>query len=217
MHYLHVDSLTKTQNGVPLLNNLFISCKTGDVIALLGRNGTGKSTLLKIIFGSVKADFKFQKINTKIVKNGTLQHRRIQYLPQSNFLPKNATIKKLLTVMCAKSEVKKLYTNPHIAPYLSSQVKELSGGELRIIEVLMILNTEAAFILLDEPFNGISPINVKTISDAIREKSAFKGIVITDHNYELVLELADSIRVLKNGSLLKLKDQNQLREYGYIY
>ena len=86
----------------------------------------------------------------------------------------------------------------------------------RIIEILMILNTSAKFILLDEPFNGISPISKKGIVNMIRKKSVTKGIILTDHDYHSILTVATEIKLISNGSIYNIKDKNQLAEYGYI-
>ena len=214
MDYLHVDSITKNYASKTVLSNLFIACHTGSIIGLLGRNGTGKSTLLKIIFGSEKADFKFQKINNTIIRK---THRWISYLPQDNFLPKKIKIKTLISLFCEKNSVKELYDNEFIAPYLHCYSNELSGGEKRIIEILMILNTSAKFILLDEPFNGVSPINKKEIIKMIRKKSTTKGVILTDHDYHSILEVATEIKLLHNSALFDIRQVDQLAEYGYIY
>ncbi|SEE06420.1 ABC-type multidrug transport system, ATPase component [Tenacibaculum sp. MAR_2010_89] len=216
MNYLHVDSITKSFKTKIILNNLFISCKTGDIIGLLGRNGSGKSTLLKVIFGIEKANFKFQKVNDIIIQKQSKTYRWINYLPQDNFLPNNYKIKTLINFFCDQENITDLYQNNFIKPFLNSKTQELSGGEKRIIEILMILNTKSKFVLLDEPFNGVSPISIEGIKEMIQKKAKSKGIILTDHDYENVINISTNVKLLHNSSLFDIKNKEQLKKFGYI-
>ncbi|WP_435261158.1 ATP-binding cassette domain-containing protein [Tenacibaculum sp. nBUS_03] len=216
MDYLHVDSISKSYNTKVILSNLFISCRTGDIIGLLGRNGSGKSTLLKIIFGIEKANFKFQKVNDIIIQKQCETSRWINYLPQDNFLPNNYKIKTLINIFCNQENIQDLHKNDFIKPFLNYKSQELSGGEKRIIEILIILNTKSKFVLLDEPFNGISPISIEAIKEMIQKKSKSKGIILTDHDYENVIDISTNVKLLHNCSLFDIKNKEQLKKLGYI-
>lgn len=80
----------------------------------------------------------------------------------------------------------------------------------------MIIHSNAGFILLDEPFNGVSPIIRGYIIKYIKEMKSSKGYIITDHDYENVIDLADNIVFLKNGSLKEINDKRELVELGYL-
>jgi len=71
MNKLHVDSVTKSYNNKVILSDVFISCQIGEIKGLIGRNGCGKSSLLKIIFGIEKADFKYVRVGNKIIRTMT--------------------------------------------------------------------------------------------------------------------------------------------------
>ena len=92
----------------------------------------------------------------------------------------------------------------------------LSGGEKRILEVLLLLNSDADFILLDEPFNGVSPIIRELILEIIDDQKPEKGFIITDHDHENVLKIADRIYFLNNGSLKEINEKDALFETGYL-
>src|SRR5690606_29515205 len=115
------------------------------------------------------------------------------YLPQDNFLPNNVSIKRLIHLFLPKENRELLLENKYIQPLLGKMNQDLSGGERRIVEVLLLFHSEAEFILLDEPFNGISPLVRDYIVDCIKEMKSSKGIIITDHDYERVLNISDSI------------------------
>lgn len=216
MNKLHIDSITKSYNNNVILSDVFISCKKGEIKGLIGRNGSGKTTLLKIVFGTEKADTKFIKIGNKIIRNISDGRNLINYLPQDNFLPNNISIKSIIHLFLQKENRKIVLENEYVQPLLSKKNQDLSTGEKRIIEILLIIHSKAKFILLDEPFNGVSPIMRAYIIEYIRKLKPSKGYIITDHDYENVINLADSIVYLQNGFLKEIKDKNELIELGYL-
>lgn len=216
MRNLHIDSVTKSYNNKVVLSDVFITCKKGEIIGLIGRNGAGKSTLLKIVFGTEKADTKFVKIGNKVIKNISDGRRLINYLPQNNFLPNNISIKSLIHLFLEKENRKVVLENEFVKPLLNKKNQNLSGGEKRIIEILLIIHSNAAFILLDEPFNGVSPIIRDYIMQYLKKMKSNKGYIITDHDYENVIKLADNMVYLQDGFLRKIKAKKELIELGYL-
>ncbi|WP_051605562.1 ATP-binding cassette domain-containing protein [Sediminibacter sp. Hel_I_10] len=216
MNKLHVDSVTKSYDNKVILSDVFISCVKGEIKGLIGRNGSGKSTLLKIIFGTEKSDYKFVRIGNEVIKNVSDGRNLINYLPQNNFLPNNISIKTLISLFLQKNNRKAVLENEYVKPLLHQRNQNLSGGEKRIIEILLIIHSEAQFILLDEPFNGVSPIVRDYIIKYIRSMKSSKGFIITDHDYEHIIDLADSILYLQSGILKELKDKSELVALGYM-
>ncbi len=216
MNHLHVDSVREYYGTKLILSDIFLSCKQGEVKALVGRNGCGKSTLLKIIFGSEKADYRFVKVDNKVVKNISDAKNLISYLPQDNFLPNNIKIRKLINYFLGKAKAEILKQNDFIKPLLNKTNNILSGGEKRIVEILLILYSDSNFILLDEPFNGVSPIVREQIISILRTYKNEKGLIITDHDYQNVIKIADNILFLKDGNLKEIKHKNELIELGYL-
>ena len=145
MRELQVDSVSKSFGYSQLLSDIYFSCRPGEIIGLLGRNGCGKSTLLKIIFGSLCADNKFVRVNGAIASTLSETKNKISYLPQNSFLPSHLKIKKIIDLFC-KPRTYLLEINPHVKPFLNRKSNELSGGERRIIEILLILNSTAEYI-----------------------------------------------------------------------
>tara|TARA_R110000850_G_scaffold30630_1_gene84134 strand:+ start:4937 stop:5620 length:684 start_codon:yes stop_codon:yes gene_type:complete len=216
MNKLHIDSVTKSYNNKVILSDVFISCQKEEIIGLIGRNGSGKSTLLKIVFGTEKSDSKFVKIGNKVIRNISDGRNLINYLPQDNFLPNNISIRSLINLFLEKENRNLLFDNVHIKPLLNKKNQDLSGGEKRIVEILLIIHSKAEYILLDEPFNGVSPIIRDYIIEYIKSNKSSKGYIITDHDYENVINLADRIVFLQNGFLKEIKDKSELIELGYL-
>jgi len=216
MNKLHVDSVTKFFDENKILKDIYISCETGKVIGLLGRNGTGKSTLLKIIFGTVKGDSQFIKVDDKVLQHQMDRKGRIAYLPQYSFLPKGIKIKKLISLFCTQENSDKLFKLELIKPFLNETSGNLSGGEKKIVEVLLIIFSDSKFILLDEPFNALSPKIISEIQKIIKEQLKQKGIIISDHRFQEVLDISDEAYMLSDGYLKQIKDLKELQQNNYL-
>ncbi|WMN11770.1 ATP-binding cassette domain-containing protein [Marivirga salinae] len=216
MSKLHVDSVIKSFATKQILTDVFISCQKGEIIGLLGRNGTGKSTLLKIIFGSIQADSRFVKIGEKI-SSGLFDNRKlIKYLPQDNFLPNHVKVKTIIELFCDKNETELIKKHDLIAPMLNRKSKQLSGGEKRLLEIFLIIYSQSAYTLIDEPFNGIAPVYKEAIKDLIKKQSVDKGFIITDHDYRNILDMATRIVIIHDGGTKEIKSKKELIAWGYI-
>ncbi len=213
---LEVDSVQKQYDGKIIVSDVYLKCETTDVIGILGRNGSGKSTLLKIIFGIVTADYKFVRVDGVVKSKTSDLLNEISYLHQDNFIPNSFTIKKTIQLSITKDKLQDFYADEMIQPMLSKKIKHLSGGELRYLEIKLILNNTSKFVLLDEPYNGLSPIMIEKINGLITAMSRVKGIIITDHNYENVIKVSTKLALMREGKMHHLKDKSELVEKGYL-
>lgn len=212
---LEIDSVTKTFGYRQVLTDIYLKCSTGDVVGLLGRNGTGKSTLLKIIFGTEGVDNSFIRINGSICSNPYLAGY-IAYLPQDSFLPKQLTIIQVIKLYLGKKGITWFTKDIIIGLLLESKVGALSGGELKYLEIKLLLSLPAKFILLDEPFNGIAPIVIEHLKQMIQDYSKTKGIILTDHDYRNVLDVANRNYLLHDGALKSISNEDDLIRWGYL-
>ncbi|MGK7394374.1 MAG: ATP-binding cassette domain-containing protein [Candidatus Cyclobacteriaceae bacterium M3_2C_046] len=216
MSKLHVDSVIKNFDTKQVLTDVFISCQKGEIIGLLGRNGTGKSTLLKVIFGSLPADRKFVKIGEKL-STGLFNNRNlIKYLPQDNFLPNHVKVKTIIKLFCNKEKAELIKKHDLIVPMLNKKSKQLSGGEKRLLEILLIIYSNSTYTLIDEPFNGVAPVYKEGIKNLIKKQSNDKGFIITDHDYRSILEIATRVVIIHDGGTKVIKSKNELIAWGYI-
>lgn len=209
-----VDSIELNYNGKIILQDIYLDCKPTAITGLLGRNGCGKSSLLKIIFGSLNPSFKHITINGKTIEKGYTN--RIAYLPQHHFLPTNTTLNKLAKLLVDPKDWDEFAEHEIYKKYLLKKANQLSGGEIRQLETLMILYCKADYILLDEPFIHLSPIQAEEFKEIICKRSQVKGIVVTDHQYYNILEISDKIILLNNGCTKQIKNTEDLITYGYL-
>jgi ABC-type multidrug transport system ATPase subunit len=216
MSALHIDSIQKSYNNIPLLTDIFIKCNTGEIIGILGRNGSGKTTLMQIIFGSIPAENRYINVDGKMILNQFDHINQIHYLPQFDFIPHHLRIRNIIKLYCNKLNTAKMFENPIIKPLIDKKINQISGGERRLISVYLLLYSDAKFILLDEPFNGIAPIQRENIQEIIQEQSQFKGFIITDHDYRSILKIATKTILLHDGGTKIIHSNEELVEWGYL-
>ncbi|MCD8742061.1 ABC transporter ATP-binding protein [Mucilaginibacter roseus] len=214
-HTLKVDSVQLEFDDRKILQDVFLSCSTGEVVGLLGRNGCGKSSLLRIIFGSLNCGYKHVSVDGQHISKG-YHKNRIAYLPQHNYLPSGIKICKLAKPFVDPLLWSNFSDHPAYQQHRYKTVGELSGGELRQLETLMIVYSRADFILLDEPFTHISPVQADTLKTLVKTCAKTKGIIVTDHQYYNVLGVSDRIILLDNGCTRPIKDDADLVTYNYL-
>ncbi|MVN91055.1 ATP-binding cassette domain-containing protein [Mucilaginibacter aquatilis] len=212
---LKVDSVLLEFDNRKILQDIYIDCRPGEVTGLLGRNGCGKSSLLRIIFGVLKPAYKYINIDGNYINNG-YSSGKIAYLPQHNYLPKHIKISELAKSLISNEDWDEFTAYDTFQEISNKKPGELSGGQLRKLETLIILYSKADYILLDEPFTHISPIQAEEIKAIIKKRSAFKGIIITDHQYRNILKVSDKIVLLSNGTTKVITSNDELVTYGYL-
>ena len=213
---LEIDSVNKCFGEKKILSDVYLKCETGDIIGVFGRNGSGKSTLLKIIHGTLNADNKFVRLNSKVLSQPYKLKNGISYLPQENFIPNYFTVKKVINLLINQNKFEEFINDKMINKIINSQIKALSVGELKYFQVKLILFNDSKFCLLDEPYSGVSPLDIELINNQIIEQSNNKGIIITDHNYLYLLEIATKIYLLKDGVGKFLNNEQELIKFGYL-
>jgi len=99
---------------------------------------------------------------------------------------------------------------------LNKRIRPLSGGELRYLEIKLILFNSSKFALLDEPYTGLSPIMTELVNELIKENSKTKGIIISDHNYLEVMKISSKLVLIDGGKAHYIKEKAELIEKGYL-
>jgi len=218
MDFLKVTDLNKSYGNKTILKNIELDCKTGETIGIFGRNGTGKSTLLKLIFGTVKADSIQIGINSEIInQKKIISSKKVGYLPQDTFLPKERKVREIIPLFYPNGDDQdKIFYSPQVSSFEKIKVGKLSLGQLRYLELLIIGNLNHKFLMLDEPFSMIEPIYKDVIKNLLLELKKSKGIILTDHYYNDVLEITDKNFVLKDADKIEIMDKNDLVKYEYL-
>ncbi|BDU23862.1 hypothetical protein FLGSB24_06060 [Flavobacterium sp. GSB-24] len=135
---------------------------------------------------------------------------------QDQFIPNHLSVLRTIELSVAKQKLNLFYEDDFLKPFLRQKIKNLSFGELRYLQVKLVLFNSSKFILLDEPFSGLSPKMIEIIVQLIKENSREKGILITDHQYENVMKISTILLLLKGGKLHKINEKAELVKNGYL-
>lgn len=216
MNKLLVKSVKKRFGKLKVLEEVNFTCGTGEILAIFGRNGTGKSTLLRILFGILQPDHSDILLNNKpLSRNGLNNYFGFHH--QQVFLPKNVTVRNLVPLFFPEGEDQnKIFYDPHINRIEKQKVGVLSIGEQRYLQFLLLINSSHPFLLLDEPFSMTGPQVTEIIKEKILEKKGQKGFIITDHFYKDVLDISDRMKMMKNGVMISIADKSELVTHGYL-
>lgn len=214
IHTLEVDSVILEFDTKRVLQDVYLKSETGKVTGLLGRNGTGKTCLMKIIYGELIPYDKSVRLDGVSVFNRYRNPNDIRYLPQYGFVPKSLTTKRIFKDFNLDFSD---FINefPEFGKYYKIKFKNLSGGEQRIIEIYSILVSKTKFCMLDEPFSQIMPVHVDTIKTIIVREKKNKGILLTDHLYKHIFDICDNLYVITNGKTHLTKSKQDVETLGY--
>lgn len=215
-HILEVSGIQKSFNNKLLLSDIYLKLETGQIMGLFGRNGSGKSTLLKIIFGIVPALNKSIFVNGISKNNASTLLNEIGYLHQNQFIPNHFSVLQTILLSVDKQKARFVCEDDFLKSLLNQKIKDLSFGELRYLQVKLILSNQSKFTLLDEPFSGLSPKMADIVALLIKENSQEKGLIVTDHNYRNVVEIATDLRILSGGKLHIINEKAELIQKGYL-
>jgi ABC-type multidrug transport system ATPase subunit len=170
---------------------------------------------MKVLFGVLQPKNAYIILNNKRISK-TFLSKDVVYLPQQRFLPTHKTVQQMITFMLdGDHERVSVEQDDVIAKIRSQKIADLSVGEQRYLELLLLVHQKATFLLLDEPFSGVSPFLKERIQILIERFRDQKGFIISDHHYESVLETCSKIVLLENGGCRLITDKRQL-EYFYV-
>ncbi|MCC6186930.1 MAG: ATP-binding cassette domain-containing protein [Chitinophagaceae bacterium] len=214
-HLLEIDSIQLQYGQRKILSDVYIRCESGTVVGLLGRNGEGKSSLMKIAFGTTEMEDYSVRIDGQNIKPAFQHPAGISYLPQFNFIPSGMSLQKVfelynLDFVVFANDLQELKGRE------KSKIKELSGGIKRMVEIYIIIKKKGMFVMLDEPFTHIMPVYVALICQWINDEKANKGFIISDHLYQAIVSISNSIYLLKDGKTHTCASAKDLIKLGYI-
>ena len=212
---LIIRNLRKGYRKRTVIRDVSLELKRGEVVALLGPNGSGKTTCFYSIAGLVMPEA------GQVIVDGTdittlPMYRRarmgIGYLPQEASIFRGLNVEDNILAILEVTESDPLIRRERLEDLLSefsishlrrAPALSLSGGERRRVEIARCLASSPAYVLLDEPFAGVDPIAVGEIRALVMElKSRNIGVLITDHNVQETLGIIDRAYILHDGQVL---------------
>ena len=216
MHTLQTAELTKSYRGRKVVDNVSVRVKQGEVVGLLGPNGAGKTTSFYMIVGLITPDSGRVVLDEEDITQLAMYQRArkgISYLPQEASVFRKLSVEDnlmaiLQTLRLSRRErldrMDRLIAQMGLEQVRKSKGYVLSGGERRRVEIARSLVIEPSFLLLDEPFSGIDPIQVLELQKIIFDlKNSGIGVLMTDHNVRETLAVTDRAYIINNGRIFR--------------
>ena len=196
-HNLEISGIRLLFGDRLILSDVYLEVGTGDVVGLLGRNGAGKSCLMRGVYGTMSYE-KSVSFDNIFVPEAYKKPGLIRYLPQHHFIPKQFTLKRIFRDFAVDfTRFSDLF--PAFQHRENTKINHLSGGMYRLAELYVIIKSDAQFVLLDEPFTHISPVQIETVQSVMEEERSRKGFLITDHLFKRIQESCNRVYLLSEG------------------
>jgi len=204
---LELKQICKSFGKTKVLRELNVSFSPGEITALIGPNGSGKTTMLKTVLGLVINEKGQVLVNGKDIRNGYSYRQSIGYMPQIAHYPENLKVNELISL------VRTLRNNPdhtdeelmeslNISELIGKNLGSLSGGQKQKVGAYLAFLFNPEIIILDEPTAGLDPVSTEILKKKIsKSKAQKKLIIITTHIMQDAEELADRLVYLMEGSV----------------
>lgn len=216
MRKLQTCEISKSYGGRKVVDDVSILVEQGEVVGLLGPNGAGKTTSFYTIVGLISPDSgRVMLDDQEITQLAMYQRARrgISYLPQEPSVFRKLTVEENLMAILETLPISVHERRERMASLVEQlgleKVRQnkgyaLSGGERRRVEIARSLVIDPTFLLLDEPFSGIDPIQVLELQRIIFDlKRTGIGILVTDHNVRETLAVTDRAYIINNGKIFR--------------
>ncbi len=212
---LTIENLRKSYAKRVVIRDVSLDLKQGEVVALLGPNGSGKTTTFYAVAGLIYPEGGHVRIDGRDVTNLPMYRRAklgIGYLPQEMSIFRGMSVEdNILSILDIsvserhkrRERLEELLSEFSIEHLRRAPALALSGGERRRVEIARSLAAHPKYLLLDEPFAGVDPISVGDIRHLVADlKKRGIGVLITDHNVRETLEIVDRAYILHDGQVL---------------
>jgi ABC-type multidrug transport system ATPase subunit len=197
---LTADSVGKAFGRRKVLQSAYLEAKEGEITLVLGRNGEGKSTLLKIAAGCLRPDHGLVRYAGRIHTQAKLHHlarEGLFFLPDQPFLSSTFTIRKHMEILAAHvgaAEVGSAAQSLNVDDLLDRVPGSLSGGERKRTDLAFALARQPRCLLVDEPFRGIDPLDAEVVTRALLELTRNGcAVVITGHEVPTLFSAASNV------------------------
>ena len=207
---LVIDSITKRFGAVTALDGATFSVEPGRIFGLLGANGAGKTTCMRIVLDILRADS--GTVTWQGRSNLELPRRTWGYLPEERGLYTRMTVIDVLRFFAslygvstadATREVTEWLERFRVPDYRDRKIEELSKGNQQKIQFIAAILHDPEVLIMDEPFTGLDPVNVGLLKEAFLEmRDRGKTLIFSTHQMESVEELCESIAIVDQGKVV---------------
>jgi branched-chain amino acid transport system ATP-binding protein len=212
---LDLSNLKVDIEGSRILNGISLSVAAGELVCLVGRNGAGKTTTFRSIMGYRQprsGSISFDGIDLARLPTWQIAQRGIGFAPEESEVYTDLTVAENIELSTwtrpsgrpASVRIEEAYTVfPKLRQYLTRGGGQLSGGERKMVSIARALTLDPKLLLLDEPFEGLSPAIIPLIAEGVASIRAMgKGVLIAESNVHHIPDYVDRIYVLERGEVM---------------
>jgi lipopolysaccharide export system ATP-binding protein len=223
MQILETHEISKSYRGRRVVDDVSVNVSRGEIVGLLGPNGAGKTTSFYMVVGLISPDSGKVMLDGVDLTNMPMYQRAnhgISYLPQEASVFRKLTVEENLMAILQtrrmagrerRDKMNRLIEQMGLETVRRSKGYVLSGGERRRVEIARSLAIDPSFLLLDEPFSGIDPIQVIELQRIILDlKRDGLGILVTDHNVRETLSVTDRAYIINAGKIFRTGSPDML-------
>ena len=225
MQTLETIEISKSYRGRRVVDDVSLRVARGEIVGLLGPNGAGKTTSFYMVVGLISPDSGKVWLDGKDITSMPMFERArngVSYLPQEASIFRKLTVEEnLMAILQARrmtgrdrrSRMNQLIAQMGLDTVRRSKGFVLSGGERRRVEIARSLAIDPGFLLLDEPFSGIDPLQVLELQRIILDlKRQGIGILVTDHNVRETLSVTDRAYIINAGKIFRSGSPDSLTQ-----
>lgn len=202
---VEISHVSKSFNGQPVVKDISFNIVPGEIFGLIGPNGAGKTTIIRMLLDIIRPDSGEIRILDSRLSDGIKD--RIGYLPEERGLYRRLTVMDSLMYIGAlknkqsKGKALELLEKMGLSSHKDKKISELSKGMQQKIQIIAAIIHDPEFIILDEPFSGLDPVNMKLVKDMIIELGKeSKTILISTHMMDQVERMCNRIFMINRGS-----------------
>ena len=212
------NNINKKFGKLQVLDNVSVTCNKGECIALIGPNGSGKTTFIKCMLGMVVCDSGFVTFNSKNILHDWQYRANIGYMPQIGRYPDNMSIGQVIDMMKDIRSSKQLQLDEELIrqfeldKLMDKRMRTLSGGTRQKVSASLAFLFNPGVLILDEPTAGLDPVSSEILKEKIiAEKAKGKLILITSHILSELDDLVTQVIYMQEGKLIFHKKIEELR------
>jgi branched-chain amino acid transport system ATP-binding protein len=224
---LQIRDLHAGYGATPILFGVSLEVQEGEAVALLGKNGMGKSTLMKTAMGFIKPTrgaIEFEGVDLTRMTPHQIARRGVGFVPENRRIFPGLTVRENLelglsavpqrSATLRRERLEAVFGHfPRLSERIDQPAQTLSGGELQMLAIARVMMAGARLILMDEPTQGLAPALIRHIRDMIRELKRLRiTVLLVEQNARVALSVCDRGYIMEKGCIVFEGSSTELRE-----